>query len=154
MTMAWLERLEEILPERIGRAVEDGEKAVDGFRLHKRLSHWRPISTAPCNQELELRILLDGQISTLEFPCLHSNADAWINVDLGSEIKIEPIEWRIWQHDKSPEPHHCKIKPSDRSALFRFDPPRRVQRSSGEDRYPRPAHGHARRPGERSQSLF
>ena len=33
--------------------------------------------------------------SFFEFPCLRTNEEAWINVDLGSEIKVQPVEWRI-----------------------------------------------------------
>ena len=48
-----------------------------------------------------------------------TNAGVWINVDLGSEIKIQPLEWRVWQRDRSPQPHRSRIRPGDRSALFR-----------------------------------
>jgi len=154
MSKVWLERLEAYLPRHIDRAVAGGERAFDGFIQRKRLSQWRPISTAPCNQELELRILLDGQISSLEFPCLQSNAGAWLNVDLGSKIDVEPVAWRIWQHDKSPEPHHNKIKPSDRSALYHFAPPRRVRRLPGQARYAQLARELARRPDEQPQLMF
>jgi hypothetical protein len=86
------------------------------------LAHWHPISTAPCNRELELRISEDGKIITLEFPCLQTNAGAWINVDLGSQIELQAVEWRVWQRKKSPESHHSMFKPSDRSALLHHDP--------------------------------
>lgn len=91
----WLQRLENHLPY---------------------LSQWRLISTAPYNRELELRIT-DGETVTLEFPCLRTNEEAWINVDLGTEIKVQPVEWRIWQGGKSPEPHHSKIRLAARRAL-------------------------------------
>jgi len=78
---------------------------------------WHPISTTPCNQELELRTLDENtKIITLEFPCLQINTGEWINVDLGATLKIIPIEWRIWRDRKSPDSHHSKIKPNDRSA--------------------------------------
>ena len=76
MSKGWLQRLQNYL---------------------RHLSHWRQISTAPYNQELELRITENGETITLEFPCLRTNEEAWINVDLGSEIKIQPVGWRIWQ---------------------------------------------------------
>lgn len=67
----------------------------DWFERHLPHSHhWHPISTAPYNQELELRIIDDGKTLTLEFPCLRTNDEAWINVDLGSQINIQPVEWR------------------------------------------------------------
>jgi hypothetical protein len=123
MSKDWLENLESHLPSSIEHAVKDADKAIDDFTQRVHLSHWHPISTAPCNQELELRIGENGEILTLEFPCLQTNAGEWINVDLGSKIEIRPVEWRVWQRDKSPEPHHSKIKPSDRSAMFHHDRP-------------------------------
>jgi hypothetical protein len=64
-----------------------------------------------------LRVTENGQTVTLEFPCLRTNEEVWINVGLGSEIKVEPTEWRIWQGAKSPEPHHSKIRLAVRRAL-------------------------------------
>jgi hypothetical protein len=84
MTKDWLENLEIHLPSSIEHAVKDADKAVHDFVQHVHLSHWHPISTASCNQELELRISEDGRIVTLNFPCLQTNSGAWINVDLGS----------------------------------------------------------------------
>jgi len=88
------------------------------LRDHLRYSpQWRRMSTAPYNQELELRTSDNGESVALEFPCLRTNEELWINVDLGTEIKIQPIEWRIWQGGKSPKPHHSKIRLSARRAL-------------------------------------
>lgn len=123
MSKDWLERLEGHLPSAVEHAVKDADKAIHDLALHVHLSHWHPISTAPYNQELELRISESGEPGTLGFPCLRTNEEAWINVDLGTEIKIEPVAWRVWQHGISPEPHHSKIKPGDRSSLFRHAPP-------------------------------
>jgi hypothetical protein len=81
------------------------------------LSQWRRISSAPYNRELELRITDNGETATLEFPCLRTNEEAWINVDLGTEIKVQPVEWRVWQGEQSPEPHHSKIRLAARRAL-------------------------------------
>jgi hypothetical protein len=96
MRKRWLQRLEIHLPY---------------------LSQWRLISTAPYNRELELRITDNGETVTLEFPCLRTNEEAWINVDLGTEIKVQPVEWRVWQGGKSPEPHYSKIRLAAKRAL-------------------------------------
>lgn len=96
MRKGWLQRLQNHLPY---------------------LSQWRLISTAPYNRELKLRITEIGETVTLEFPCLRTNEEAWINVDLGTEIKVQPVEWRPWQGGKSPEPHHSKIRLAARRAL-------------------------------------
>ncbi len=114
MSKDWLESLEKRLPEGVDQAIHD-------FALHVHLSHWHPISTAPCNRELELRIAEDGATRTLEFPCLQTNAGDWIDVDLGTRIVIDPVEWRIWQHPKSPESHQSPVDPKDRSALLHHD---------------------------------
>ena len=34
---------------------------------------------------------------TLQFPCLRRRRDASINVDLGTEMQIPAVEWRVWQ---------------------------------------------------------
>jgi hypothetical protein len=77
---------------------------------HLHWSGWRPASTAPYNQDLELRIVEDGKAITLPFPCRHTNEGEWINVDLGTTMQIQPVSWRVWRHSKSPHPHHSSIK--------------------------------------------
>jgi hypothetical protein len=83
------------------------------------LSDWRPASTAPCNQDLELRVNEDGATTTLPFPCRHTNGGEWINVDLGVRLQIQPVEWRAWQRSKSPRPYQTSIFGNERSALHR-----------------------------------
>ena len=73
MSKDWLESLECHLPSSVEHAAKDVDKATHDFALHVHLSHWHPISTAPCNQELELRIVENDEILTLEFPCLQTN---------------------------------------------------------------------------------
>jgi len=70
---------------------------------------WHPISTAPYNQILELRVRQSKKFETLVYPCLHTNTDAWINVDLGTEIKIDPVEWRLWPREEALERHGTKV---------------------------------------------
>ena len=71
---------------------------------------WRTAATAPYNQELELRVLEAEGVQCLSHPCLQNNDGQWINVDLGTELKIQPLQWRPWRRRKSPEPHHERIK--------------------------------------------
>lgn len=56
MSKDWLERLEASLPSSIEHPVKDVDKAGHDFSQHIKPSHWHPISTAPYNQEFELRI--------------------------------------------------------------------------------------------------
>ncbi len=69
-----------------------------GLALDRHSHHWRPISTAPCNRDVELRVSEGTASSTLEFPCQLTNAGDWINGDLRTSIKVQPVEWRVWQH--------------------------------------------------------
>ena len=111
--------LERILPSHTARTLNAAGKVIQEFLLNARLSRWRPISTAPSNQVLELRFVEDGEIFTIEFPCLRTNAGAWINVDLGAETKIQALQWRIWQRNKSPQPHRSRIRFGTRHAILR-----------------------------------
>ena len=93
------------------------------FALHLRSHPWHPISTAPCNRGVELRVREGRVISTLEFPCRQTNAGDWINCDFGTPINIQPVEWRAWQHGHAPQPQ--SPKPRGRRAL-----PQRGHRSA------------------------
>jgi hypothetical protein len=93
------------------------------FALHFRSHPWHPISTAPCNRVVELRVREGTAISTLEFPCQQTNAGDWINCDFGTPINIQPVEWRAWQHGHSPQPQSPQAR--GRLAL-----PRRGHRSA------------------------
>jgi hypothetical protein len=102
MSKGWIERIQDAV-------------------LHLHWSRWRPASTAPYNQDLELQIVEDGKTITLPFPCRHTNEGEWINVDLGTSMQIQPASWRVWPHRKSPRPHHS-IKGDDRIARHLHEP--------------------------------
>ena len=68
---------------------------------HFRFGHWHPITTAPYNRAVELRVLDHGNAVRLPFPCFRNNADHWINSDLGAPVSISPVEWRLWNHSTS-----------------------------------------------------
>jgi hypothetical protein len=84
------------------RVIEVADRKIHDLILRHHLSHWHPISTAPCNQNLELRVDDGNAVNTLPFPCLRANNDEWIDVDLGVRIQIQPVSWRVWQHSVSP----------------------------------------------------
>jgi hypothetical protein len=88
------------------------------FALYFRSHPWHPISTAPCNRVVELRIRQGRAISTLEFPCRQTNAGDWINCDFGTPINIQPVEWRAW-HGHSPQPQSLQVNTRGRLALTR-----------------------------------
>ena len=93
-------------PKQMASKLSDAIDAVDlGIRryLLRHLAHWHPISTAPHNQDLEIRTLDENGLVAIPFPCLRTNASDWINTDLGT--RVYRVRWRIWQKAKSPQPH-------------------------------------------------
>jgi len=105
-----------------GHLVSDvTDRAVHAALDRHQSSRWRPASTAPYNQDLELRVSEDGAIMTMPFPCRHTNEDEWINVDLGVPLQIQPVEWRAWQQSKSPHPHQSSIFAPRTSAARRLE---------------------------------
>jgi hypothetical protein len=108
MSKKGLEKISAHLSD-VARAFQQTDRGVHAALKHHRSSRWRPASTAPYNQDLELRVTEDGTRTTMPFPCRHTNEDEWINVDLGVPLQIQPIEWRAWQDSKSPYPHQSSI---------------------------------------------
>ena len=105
----------------VARVIQQADRAVHAALKHNHLSHWHPASTAPYNQDLELRVSEDGSVVTMPFPCRHTNGDEWINVDLGVPLQIQPVEWRAWQQSKSPRPHQSSIFAPKTSADRRLE---------------------------------
>ena len=80
-----------------GSFFEAAVRNIRKYLLRRHLAHWHPISTAPNNQDLELRLVDRHRVMRLLFPCRRTNAGVWINADLGTSLQIEPIAWRRWQ---------------------------------------------------------
>ncbi len=119
MSKIGIENLGEHLLSDVARAIEKTDRAVHAALERQHLSHWHPAATAPYNQDLELRVVEDGVTTALPFPCRHTNADEWINVDLGVPLHIRPVEWRPWLHGKSPHPYQSSILGAEGSAIHR-----------------------------------
>jgi hypothetical protein len=102
----------------IDQIIESAHHALLDLGLHFHLSHWHPISIAPFNQDLELRIIDAGSVSTLPFPCRQTNSAVWINADLGTRLEIQPVAWRVWQHARSPQSHRSPVEINDKSGLL------------------------------------
>jgi hypothetical protein len=47
------------------KVIENADRAVHAVLEHDHSSHWHPVSTAPYNQDLEIRANEDGVISAL-----------------------------------------------------------------------------------------
>jgi hypothetical protein len=88
-------------PNGFGHPFKTMEKKLDGLVLHHHLSHWHPITTAPCNQILEIRVIDSNKLMTLPFPCKRNNYGDWINVDLDTRVSVKPARWRVWQKTRS-----------------------------------------------------
>ena len=119
MSKIGIENLGEHLLSDVADIVHEADRAVHAALERQHLLHWHSASTAPYNQDLELRVIEDGVTAPLPFPCRHINADEWINVDLGVPLQICPVEWRAWQHGQSPHPYQSSILGPQASALHR-----------------------------------
>ena len=100
-----IERLEARIVTDIDRGIVMVTHAIQQVLLRRKFSRWRPMSTAPYNRNLELRVD-EGSGKTAPFPCRHLNGGEWINVDLGTRTRIHPISWRVWRQSEPPLPHH------------------------------------------------
>ena len=109
MSKVGTESFGEHLLSDVARVMQDADRAVHAVLERQHLSHWHPASTAPYNQDIELRVAEEGVMSALPFPCRQSNTGEWINVDLGVSLQIQPLEWRAWQRGKSPDSHLLSI---------------------------------------------
>jgi hypothetical protein len=84
--------------------IEATNRTIKDYLLCQHLSLWHPISTAPNNHDLELKVLDGGSSVVLTFPCGRTNAGEWINADLEAAIDIRPTKWRPWQKAKARKP--------------------------------------------------
>jgi hypothetical protein len=89
-------------PQLVGM-IEAADREIHNYLLRQHLSSWHPISTAPANHNLELRVLDEATVTILPFPCRRTNDGAWINADLGTSLHIQPVKWRPWQKLKVPK---------------------------------------------------
>jgi len=56
---------------------------------------WHPISTAPFNRDLEIRVTGERGPQRIPFPCRRDD-EGWINVDLGTRVELDAVDWRVW----------------------------------------------------------
>src|SRR5262250_1737487 len=84
----------------LAEAIEAADRKIKDYLLRLHLSLWHPISTAPANHDLELKLLDGASTIILPFPCRRTTAGEWINADLETSIDIRPTKWRPWQKAK------------------------------------------------------
>jgi hypothetical protein len=79
---------------KLSNAIDAIDLSIRRCLLHRHLSHWHPVSTAPHNQDLEIRVLDENALIKLPFPCRRNNASEWSNADLGTRVYV--VRWRVW----------------------------------------------------------
>jgi hypothetical protein len=57
---------------------------------------WQPISTAPINRDLEVRVADSMGHYALMNPCKLIPEQGWINSWLQTPLSHDPVEWREW----------------------------------------------------------
>jgi hypothetical protein len=95
---------------KFSNAIDAVDLGIRRYLLHRHLTHWHPITTAPHNQDLEIRALDENGLVAIPFPCQRTNASDWINTDLGKRVYMRPVRWRIWQKAKSLKPHRLMMQ--------------------------------------------
>jgi hypothetical protein len=61
-------------------------------------SVWKPIVTAPADDELELCVYDAGEYHALAFPCRRNDA-GWSDVRRNRLVPIRPTHWRLWVNE-------------------------------------------------------
>ena len=89
MKIAWIAAAERHLPEAQHGAVGALLSLVDGSR------NWHPVSTAPFNRDVEVRIVDAKGLGVAPFPCRQTTS-GWINADLYVRMELIPVAWRPW----------------------------------------------------------
>ena len=87
MKLRWMANVERYIPFSAHGFMGNMIRFVDGTR------DWRPISTAPFNNDVELCLIENDWRYVLPFPCRQTRL-GWMNSDLDVHLKITPTEWR------------------------------------------------------------
>ena len=98
------QKLKPGLSPHLAEMIESWDRKFKDYLLRQHLSLWHPISTAPDNHDLEVKVPDGGSSVVLPFPCRRTNAGKWINADLEAAIDIRPTKWRPWQKAKAHKP--------------------------------------------------
>ena len=109
------------MASKLGHAIDAVDLGIRRYLLHRHLAHWHPISTAPHNQDLEIRALDEDLLVAIPFPCKRTNASDWTNADLGTRVYMRSVRWRIWRPNSATDRVDC---PPSVARSQRFDPQR------------------------------
>jgi hypothetical protein len=59
------------------------------------LSGWRPVDTAPRDEEVELLVAdRRGEPYVIPYPCKMTAASGWVSAGKGTPIGLTPSQWR------------------------------------------------------------
>ena len=58
---------------------------------------WQPVSSAPFDRDLEVRLSDGLGYYSLLYPCRLVANKGWLNALSGTVLTADPIEWRDWQ---------------------------------------------------------
>jgi hypothetical protein len=56
---------------------------------------WQTIDTAPNDQDIELAVILRGEVHALVFPCRRTPG-GWMNARTRKPVEVAPTHWRAW----------------------------------------------------------
>ena len=87
MRTPWIVAAEELLPAGRRDAAAGLLGPFDGKR------DWHPITTAPFNHVIEVRVADAHGVRALPVAC-RQTTKAWMNADLGVHANIDPVAWR------------------------------------------------------------
>lgn len=62
------------------------------------MGEWRPISSAPLAEDLELSVIERGEVHALLFPCRRTDS-GWVNATTKWAVSVAPTHWRRWGAD-------------------------------------------------------
>jgi hypothetical protein len=59
------------------------------------LSGWRPVETAPVDEEVELLVAdTRGEPYVIPYPCKLTAASGWVSSAKGTPVSLTPSQWR------------------------------------------------------------
>jgi hypothetical protein len=87
MRVDWIAEAEQHLPAEMRGAVSRVLQYLDGSR------DWHPITTAPFNCDVDVRLAAGRRRRVIPFPCRQTRR-GWINADLGVRVNETPSDWR------------------------------------------------------------
>lgn len=60
-----------------------------------RSDNWKPVREAPPDRDVQLAMLVSGEVNALAFACRKSSR-GWVNSATGKTVYFQPSHWREW----------------------------------------------------------